>query len=129
MVGLLTVLSLAPSIVIMTTSFVRIVVVLSLLRTAMGLQQSPPNSVLISLALFLSRHRHGPYLAGLLRPTGIKPPARPQDGDALQAFTAASTPVKDFMLKQVNRDDLALFIRLSKIAKPKTAIATRRSRW
>ena len=54
MVGLLTVLSLAPSIIIMTTSFVRIVVVLSLLRTALGLQQSPPNAVIISLALFLS---------------------------------------------------------------------------
>ena len=54
LIGLITVLSLAPSIVIMTTSFVRIVVVLSLLRTALGLQQSPPNAVLVSLALFLS---------------------------------------------------------------------------
>ncbi|MBU4435245.1 MAG: flagellar biosynthetic protein FliP, partial [Alphaproteobacteria bacterium] len=54
MVGLLTVLSLAPSIVIMTTSFVRIVVVLGLLRTAIGIQQSPPNPVIISLALFLT---------------------------------------------------------------------------
>jgi hypothetical protein len=54
LVGLMTVLSLAPSIVIMTTSFVRIVVVLSLLRTALGMQQSPPNAVLVSLALFLS---------------------------------------------------------------------------
>src|SRR5437762_6572096 len=54
LIGLLTVLSLAPSIVIMTTSFVRIVVVLSLLRTALGLQQAPPNAVLISLSLFLT---------------------------------------------------------------------------
>ena len=54
LVGLITVLSLAPSIVIMTTSFVRIVVVLSLLRQALGLQQTPPNSVLISLTLFLT---------------------------------------------------------------------------
>ena len=54
MVALVTVLSIAPSILIMMTSFVRIVVVLSLLRTALGLQQSPPNSVIISLALFLS---------------------------------------------------------------------------
>ncbi|MGH6999424.1 MAG: flagellar type III secretion system pore protein FliP, partial [Phenylobacterium sp.] len=60
MVGLLTVLSLAPSIVIMTTSFVRIVVVLGLLRTALGLQQSPPNAVLISLALFLTAIVMGP---------------------------------------------------------------------
>ena len=62
LVGLLTVLSLAPSIVIMTTSFVRIVVVLSLLRTALGLQQSPPNAVLISLSLFLTAIVMGPTL-------------------------------------------------------------------
>ena len=60
LVGLLTVLSLAPSIVIMTTSFVRIVVVLSLLRTALGLQQSQPNAVLISLSLFLTAIVMGP---------------------------------------------------------------------
>ena len=54
LIALITVLSLAPSIVIMTTSFVRIVVVLSLLRTGLGLQQSPPNAVLVSLALFLT---------------------------------------------------------------------------
>jgi flagellar biosynthesis protein FliP len=54
LIALLTILSLAPSIVIMTTSFVRIIVVLSLLRTGLGLQQSPPNAVLISLALFLT---------------------------------------------------------------------------
>src|ERR1700738_810466 len=60
LIGLMTVLSLAPSIVIMTTSFVRIVVVLSLLRTARGLQQSPPNAVLISLALFLTAIVMGP---------------------------------------------------------------------
>ncbi|MFN7674157.1 MAG: flagellar biosynthetic protein FliP, partial [bacterium] len=53
-VALITILSLAPSVVIMTTSFVRIVVVLSLLRTAIGLQQAPPNAVMVSLALFLT---------------------------------------------------------------------------
>lgn len=62
LIGLMTVLSLAPSIVIMTTSFVRITVVLSLLRTALGLQQSPPNAVLISLALFLTAIVMGPTL-------------------------------------------------------------------
>ncbi len=62
LIGLLTVLSLAPSIVIMTTSFVRIVVVLSLLRTALGLQQSPPNAVIVSLALFLTAIVMGPTL-------------------------------------------------------------------
>ena len=122
LVGLLTVLSLAPSIVIMTTSFVRIVVVLSLLRTAMGLQQSPPNSVLISLALFLSAIVMGPTWQASYA-NGIKP-LLDHKMEMPQAFTAAASPVKDFMLKQVNKDDLALFISLSKIAKPKTMADT-----
>src|SRR6201987_4267013 len=72
LVGLMTVLSLAPSIVIMTTSFVRIVVVLSLLRTALGLQQSPPNSVIISLAPFLTAIVMGPTLQQSYQ-QGVKP--------------------------------------------------------
>src|ERR1700692_4191117 len=72
LVGLITVLSLAPSIVIMTTSFVRIIVVLSLLRQALGLQQTPPNSVLISLALFLSAIVMGPTLQASYD-QGVKP--------------------------------------------------------
>jgi flagellar biosynthetic protein FliP len=122
LVGLLTVLSLAPSIVIMTTSFVRIVVVLSLLRTAMGLQQSPPNSVLISLALFLSAIVMAPTWQASYQ-NGIKP-LLDHKMELPQAFTAASTPVKGFMLSQVKTDDLALFVRLSKIPKPKTAADT-----
>jgi flagellar biosynthesis protein FliP len=118
LVGLLTVLSLAPSIVIMTTSFVRIVVVLSLLRTALGLQQSPPNAVIISLALFLS--------AIIMAPTfeqayadGIRP-LLDQEMELPQAFDAAATPVKTFMLSQVDREDLALFARLSRIEQPQS---------
>jgi flagellar biosynthetic protein FliP len=122
LVGLLTVLSLAPSIVIMTTSFVRIVVVLSLLRTAMGLQQSPPNSVLISLALFLSAIVMAPTWQASYT-AGIKP-LLDHKMEMPQAFDAATSPVKAFMLKQVSPDDLALFIRLSKIPKPKTAADT-----
>jgi flagellar biosynthetic protein FliP len=119
LVGLMTVLSLAPSIVIMTTSFVRIIVVLSLLRTALGLQQSPPNSVLISLALFLSAIIMGPTFTKAYD-AGIKP-LLDHKMELPQAFGAASAPVKTFMLKQVDRDDLGLFINLSKIPKPKTA--------
>jgi flagellar biosynthetic protein FliP len=122
LIGLLTVLSLAPSIVIMTTSFVRIVVVLSLLRTAMGLQQSPPNSVLISLSLFLSAIVMAPTWQASYA-AGIKP-LLDHKMEMSQAFTAASTPVKTFMLTQVKPDDLGLFIRLSKIPKPKTAADT-----
>ncbi|MET0338306.1 MAG: flagellar type III secretion system pore protein FliP, partial [Caulobacter sp.] len=119
LMGLLTVLSLAPSIVIMTTSFVRITVVLSLLRTALGTQQAPPNSVLVSLALFLT--------AIVMQPTfqrsydeGIRPLLDNQM-ELPQAFDAAADPVKSFMLSQVDRDDLALFVRLSKIPRPATA--------
>lgn len=119
MVGLLTVLSLAPSIVVMTTSFVRIVVVLGLLRTALGLQQSPPNAVLISLALFLTAIVMGPTLQRSYD-EGIKP-LMDQQIELPQAFDAAGAPVKTFMLSQVDQDDLALFIRLSKIERPATA--------
>ncbi|WP_310541761.1 flagellar type III secretion system pore protein FliP [Phenylobacterium sp.] len=122
LVGLLTVLSLAPSIVIMTTSFVRIIVVLSLLRTALGLQQSPPNAVLISLSLFLT--------AIIMQPTfeksyqdGIKPLLE-QQMELPAAFDAAGGPVKTFMLAQVDEEDLGLFIRLSKIPRPATAQET-----
>ncbi|WP_430700668.1 flagellar type III secretion system pore protein FliP [Phenylobacterium glaciei] len=118
LMGLLTVLSLAPSIVIMTTSFVRIVVVLSLLRTALGLQQSPPNAVIISLALFLSAIVMGPTMQKSYD-EGIKPLLE-QQIELPQAFDAASDPLKTFMLAQVDREDLALFVRLSKIEKPKT---------
>jgi flagellar biosynthetic protein FliP len=101
LVGLLTILSLAPSIVIMTTSFVRMVVVLSLLRTALGIQQTPPNAVLVSLALFMT--------AIVMAPTFER------------SYEVGIRPVKTFMLSQVDRDDLALFIRLSRIERPATA--------
>jgi flagellar biosynthetic protein FliP len=118
LIGLMTVLSLAPSIVIMTTSFVRIVVVLSLLRTALGLQQSPPNAVIISLSLFLSAIVMGPTLQRSYD-EGIRP-LLDQQMELPAAFDAAGAPVKTFMLSQVDRGDLALFVRLSKIEKPKT---------
>jgi flagellar biosynthetic protein FliP len=122
LIGLMTVLSLAPSIVIMTTSFVRIVVVLSLLRTALGLQQSPPNSVIISLSLFLTAIVMGPTFEQSYQ-QGVKPLLSHQM-ELPQAFDAAGAPVKRFMLTQVNPDDLSLFVRLSRIPKPAKAIDT-----
>lgn len=119
LVGLMTVLSLAPSIVIMTTSFVRIVVVLSLLRTALGMQQSPPNAVLVSLALFLSAIVMAPTWQDAYD-SGIRP-LLDQQMELPQAFDAASEPVKTFMLGQVDRDDLALFVRLSNLEAPTAA--------
>lgn len=112
LLGLLTVLSLAPSIVIMTTSFVRIVVVLSLLRTALGLQQSPPNAVIVSLALFLSAIVMAPTFQASYQ-NGIRP-LLDQQMELPQAFGEASAPVKRFMLSQVDDDDLALFARLAR---------------
>jgi flagellar biosynthetic protein FliP len=122
LVGLMTVLSLAPSIIMMTTSFVRIVVVLSLLRTAIGLQQSPPNAVIISLSLFLTALVMGPTFTASYN-AGVKPL---MDGQMQlpAAFTAASAPVKTFMLSQVDREDLGLFIRLARIPRPQNAQAT-----
>jgi flagellar biosynthetic protein FliP len=120
--ALMTVLSLAPSIVIMTTSFVRIVVVLSLLRTALGVQQAPPNGVIISLALFLTAIVMTPTFNAAYA-AGIKP-LFDHKMELPQAFSAASQPVKVFMLHQVDRDDLGLFIGLSKLPKPKTAMDT-----
>ncbi len=122
LVGLITVLSLAPSIVIMTTSFVRIVVVLSLLRQALGLQQTPPNSVLISLSLFLTAIVMGPTLQASYD-QGVKP-LLDHKMELPAAFGAAATPVKGFMLGQVSQDDLGLFLRLSHTTPPAHAIDT-----
>jgi flagellar biosynthetic protein FliP len=119
LIGLMTVLSLAPSIVIMTTSFVRIVVVLSLLRQALGLQQAPPNAVIISLSLFLTAIVMGPTLQRSYD-EGVKP-LLDQQMQLPAAFDAAGAPLKTFMLSQVEQGDLSLFIKLSKIPKPAKA--------
>lgn len=112
-IALVTVLSLAPSILIMTTSFVRIVVVLSLLRTAMGLQQSPPNAVMISLALFMTGFVMAPVFTQAYQ-QGLQPYFDNQI-ELEDAFTRTATPVKDFMLLQTREDDLALFFDLSQV--------------
>ncbi len=114
-VALVTVLSIAPSIIIMMTSFVRIVVVLSLLRTALGLQQSPPNSVIVSLAMFLSLFVMTPTLTDAYN-QGIKPMMN-NSMTTEQGFTAALVPMKKFMLAHVRAADLKLFSDMAK-AKP-----------
>ncbi len=110
LIALLTVLSLAPSIVIMTTSFVRIVVVLSLLRTASGLQQAPPNMVLISLAIFLTAFIMAPVFEKSYA-DGIEPLMN-QEIELGEAFTKSTAPVKTFMLAQTRDEDLGLFLGL-----------------
>ncbi len=111
MVALLTVLSLAPSILIMMTSFTRIIVVLSFLRTAIGIQQTPPNTVMISLALFLTFFIMSPTLKSAYE-EGVVPLVN-EDISEVEAFERTTTPFKMFMLKHVRDDDLALFINLS----------------
>lgn len=111
-VALITVLSIAPSILIMMTSFVRIVVVLSLLRTALGLQQSPPNSVIVSLAMFLSLFVMTPTLADAYR-QGIQPMMNNQVTTEV-GFTRALVPMKKFMLAHVRAADLKLFSDMAK---------------
>ena len=111
MVALLTVLSLAPSILIMMTSFTRIIVVLSFLRTAMGVQQTPPNTVMISLALFLTFFIMSPTLKAAYD-NGVRPLINAEI-DEVQAFDRTVAPFHEFMIKHVRDTDLKLFTDLS----------------
>ena len=114
LLALLTVLSLAPSILVVVTSFTRIVVVLSIIRSALGLQQTPPNAVLISLALFLSAFIMTPTLETAYR-EGIAPLIE-NEIDESEAFERTVAPVRGFMLRQVREKDLALFMDVADIA-------------
>lgn len=116
LIGLVTVLALAPSILVMVTSFTRIVVVLSLLRTAIGLQTAPPNSVMVSLALFLTIFVMGPTLQASYD-AGIAPLIAGTI-EIQEAFTASAGPIQEFMLANVRDKDLALFIDMSGIETP-----------
>ena len=118
-VALVTILSIAPSILIMMTSFVRMVVVLSLLRTALGLQQSPPNSVIVSLALFLTLFVMTPTLKDAYN-QGIVPLVNNQITTE-QAFDRAAVPMKKFMMAHVRNADIKLFMDLSGAKPPKSA--------
>lgn len=109
-VALLTVLSLAPGILIMMTSFTRIVVVLSLLRTALGTQQTPPNTVLISLAMFMTFFIMSPVFNQAYN-EGIAPLVNSEITE-IQAFERTVEPFKTFMLSNVREKDLELFVRL-----------------
>ena len=111
LIALITILSLAPSILIMVTSFTRIVVVLSLLRTAIGVQQSPPNAVVTSLAMFLTAFIMMPVLQSSYE-AGIKPLIA-NEIQLTEAFEKSSQPFKVFMLQHVRERDLELFVQLS----------------
>lgn len=121
-ISLLTVLSLAPSILMMMTSFTRIVVVFSFLRSAIGIQQTPPNNVLISLAMFLTLFIMMPTFQQSYN-QGIKPLMN-EEMPELEALSKAADPFKSFMLKHVREKDLQLFIQLNKAGPFKEAMET-----
>lgn len=108
---LLTVLSLAPAILIMTTSFTRIVIVLSFIRNALATQQTPPNQVLIGLALFLTLFVMSPVISEVNQQA-----FRPYMEEEIafeEALDRAIQPLRQFMLRQTRQKDLALFVNLS----------------
>ena len=116
LIALVTVLSLAPAMLVMVTSFTRIVVVLSLLRSALGTQTAPPNTVMIALALFLTLFIMQPTLQQAYDAAG-----RPLIENQItleQAFERGSPPFKTFMLRHVRDKDLNLFLDLSREARP-----------
>jgi flagellar biosynthetic protein FliP len=112
LIALLTVLSLAPSILVMMTSFTRIVVVLSLLRTALGTATAPPNAVIVSLAMFLTAFVMGPAFQTAYD-TGVRP-LLANEITTEQAFERGAVPFRAFMLKNVRDKDLKLFNDLSR---------------
>lgn len=114
---LITILGLAPSILIMVTSFVRISIVLSIVRTALGLQQSPPNQVLISLALFLTFFIMSPTLQESYD-KGLRPMLEESMTEE-EAFPLIAQPFKKFMTTNTRTKDLDLFISIAKVDAPK----------
>ena len=116
---LMTVLSLAPAILIMLTSFTRIVIVLSLLRRALGTMQMPPNQVMVGLALFLTFFIMSPVF-DQVNQTALKPYMAKEIGHE-QALQQAIKPLREFMIKQTREKDLALFVDISKTDRPKVA--------
>ncbi len=114
--ALLTVLSLAPAVFIMVTSFTRMVIVLSFLRQALGTQQVPPNQVLISLALFLTMFVMAP-VGNAVYQDAVQPLIAERIGYE-EAWTKGIQPIRAFMLKQMRDKDLELFVELAKLPKP-----------
>lgn len=115
---LLTILSLAPALLIMVTSFTRIIIVLSFTRSALGTQQVPPNTVLIGLALFLTFFTMWPIWNQVNQ--GALQPYVKHEISFDQAVERGVDPVRNFMFDQVREKDLALFVGLAHIARPRT---------
>ncbi len=118
----LTALTFLPAVLLMMTGFTRIVIVLSLLRHALGTQSTPPNQVLVGLAMFLTLYVMSPVLEKVYAEAYL-----PWSQNAIsfnEALARAEPPVKGFMLKQTREPDLALFIRLAKVPTPADPMST-----
>lgn len=116
---LLTALSLAPAFLIMLSSFTRIIIVLSMLRNALGLQQTPPNVVLIALALFLTIFTMMPVIKEIN--TNAYEPYQSKQINSETALAKAQIPLRQFMLKQTREKDLQLILGLAKEPMPASA--------
>jgi flagellar biosynthesis protein FliP len=114
----LTVIALLPSILIMTTCFTRIVIVLSCVRNAIGLQQTPPNQVLVGIALFLSLFIMSPAISQI-NETAYQPYQRGEITQ-VQAAEKAIEPLRGFMLKNTNSEDLNMFLSMGHYEQPET---------
>jgi len=114
---LITILALAPSILVMVTSFVRIIIVLSFLRRALGTQTMPPDQIMVGLGLFLTFFVMMPVIKDINDKA-----IQPYLGEKIEwkeALSLAGKPVRDFMLRQVNEKDVALFVRIAKMPPPR----------
>ncbi|QSX07187.1 flagellar type III secretion system pore protein FliP [Sedimentibacter sp. zth1] len=109
---LMTVLALLPSIIIMMTSFTRIIIVMSFLRNALGIQQTPPNQVLVGIALFLTLFIMMPVIKEIN--TTAYEPYKSEEISQEEFYEKAAKPIKEFMLKQTGKKELDMFITLSK---------------
>ena len=113
---LLTVLTLAPSILVMMTSFTRIIVVLHFLRQALGTQSTPPNQVVVGLALFLTMFVMQKPATEIYQKSWI--PYRDGQVSVQEAFKTSQEPLKDFMLRQTREKDLGLFVKMADLEQP-----------
>lgn len=118
----LTVLALAPSILVMMTSFTRIIIVFAFLRQAMGTQQAPPNQVLIGLALFMTVFVMMPVWQKI--DTQALTPYLNEDISQAEAFEKAKSPLRSFMLAQTREEDLILFLGAARVDKPDSPEST-----
>lgn len=115
---LLTVLAIAPALLILLTSFTRIVIVLSLVRSAVGVPTVPPNQVVVGLALFLTLFTMAPTLDRVNR-EGLQPYLRGELSQA-QALERGLRPLRQFMLRQTREEDLALFVSMARLPRPRS---------